>query len=110
MQDEFLLVITSCPTQELASDLARLLVKSRLAACAQISSPMTSVYEWEGEICEETELSLQIKCLALNYSEIETKIKQLHPYEVPEIIAIPLSHGLPNYLKWIREVTIPSSC
>jgi periplasmic divalent cation tolerance protein len=105
MQDEFLLVITSCPTHAVASDLARLLVESRLAACAQISAPMTSVYEWEGEICNETEVNLQIKCLALNYSKIEAKIRQSHPYEVPEIIAVPLSHGLPDYLKWIREVS-----
>ncbi|ACA88413.1 divalent-cation tolerance protein CutA [Shewanella woodyi] len=105
MQDEFLLVMTSCPTSELATKIAQVLVGSKLAACIQVSAPVTSIYEWQGEICEETEFNLQIKCLALNYSEIETQIKQLHPYEVPEIIAVPISHGLPDYLKWIHDVS-----
>ncbi|WP_065187698.1 divalent-cation tolerance protein CutA [Shewanella woodyi] len=105
MQDEFLLVMTSCPTSELATKVAQALVGSKLAACIQVSAPVTSIYEWQGEICEETEFNLQIKCLALNYSEIETQIKQLHPYEVPEIIAVPISNGLPDYLKWIHDMS-----
>lgn len=107
MQNQFLLVITTCPSDEHAKSLARELVKSKLAACVQISQAITSVYEWQGELCEEQEFSLQIKCLAQHYSAIEHTLSNLHPYDVPELIAIPITQGLPAYFDWIKETTQP---
>ncbi|ABZ75246.1 CutA1 divalent ion tolerance protein [Shewanella halifaxensis HAW-EB4] len=107
MQNEFLLVITSCPSEEQAKILARELVKNKLAACVQISQGITSVYEWQGELCEEQEFSLQIKCLAQHYSAIEHTLSKLHPYDVPELIAVPVTQGLPAYFDWIKETTQP---
>ncbi|CAM3493549.1 divalent-cation tolerance protein CutA [Shewanella violacea] len=103
MQDEFMLVMTTCPTQESATQLANALVEENIAACIQISSPVTSVYRWEGNICQEQEFSLQIKCLSKNYQTLEAKIQELHPYQVPEIITLAITGGLPAYLDWIRE-------
>ena len=107
MQNEFLLVITSCPSEEQAKTLARELVKNKLAACVQISQGITSVYEWQGDLCEEQEFSLQIKCLAKHYSAIEHTLSKLHPYDVPELIAVPVTQGLPAYFDWIKETTQP---
>ncbi|MGS0675719.1 divalent-cation tolerance protein CutA [Shewanella sp. 0m-4] len=107
MQNEFLLVITSCPSEEQAKTLARELVKNKLAACVQISQGITSVYEWQGDLCEEQEFSLQIKCLAQHYSAIEHTLSKLHPYDVPELIAVPVTQGLPAYFDWIKETTQP---
>jgi len=107
MQDEFLLVMTTCPTKDSAIKLAKALVKAKIAACIQISSPITSIYCWEDEICEEDEFNLQIKCTAQRYSALEMMVKQLHPYQVPELIAVSLTNGLPAYFDWIKETTTP---
>ncbi|MCL1145524.1 divalent-cation tolerance protein CutA [Shewanella marinintestina] len=107
MQNQFLLVITTCPSAEHAKNLARELVKNKLAACVQISQAITSVYEWQGELCEEQEFNLQIKCLAQHYSAIEHTLSTLHPYDVPELIAVPITQGLPAYFDWIKETTQP---
>ena len=107
METEFLLVITTTPDETIAKSIAYSLVQSKLAACVQISSLMTSVYEWQGEICEEKEFGLQIKCLAKHYSAIETAVLALHPYDVPELIALPVTQGLPAYFDWIKETTQP---
>lgn len=100
---EYLLVQTSCPTREVATQIARTLVEQQLAACVQISSPITSCYSWEGKVCEEQEFSLQIKCLAACYPKLQQAVIASHPYEVPELIAVPVSQGLPAYLEWIKE-------
>ncbi|QQX80798.1 divalent-cation tolerance protein CutA [Shewanella sp. KX20019] len=107
MDNEFLLVITTSPDEALAKCLAHSLMKAKLAACVQISSAVTSVYEWQGDICEEKEFCLQIKCLAKHYAAIETAVLELHPYDVPELIAIPVTRGLPAYFDWIKETTQP---
>ncbi|MCL1057395.1 divalent-cation tolerance protein CutA [Shewanella sp. Choline-02u-19] len=107
MDNEFLLVMTTSPDEALAKSLAHTLVQGKLAACVQISSLMTSVYEWQGEICEEKEFCLQIKCLAKHYAAIETAVLELHPYDVPELIAVPVTQGLPAYFDWIKETTQP---
>lgn len=107
MENEFLLLMTTCPDEACAKSLAHALVKEKLAACVQISSAITSVYEWQAEVCEETEFCLHIKCLALHYPAIEAAILQLHPYDVPELIALPVTQGLPAYFDWIKETTQP---
>ncbi|MCL1035783.1 divalent-cation tolerance protein CutA [Shewanella submarina] len=100
---EYLLVLTTCPSKEEASALARTLVEQKLAACVQISAPITSCYSWDGKVCEEQEFSLQIKCLAACYDALQQAVIASHPYEVPELIAVPVSQGLPAYLEWIKE-------
>ena len=107
MQNEFLLVITTCPSQEQAKTLAHELVKAKLAACVQISQAVTSVYQWQGQICEEQEFGLHIKCLVQHYNALEQLLSKLHPYDVPELIALPVTQGLPAYFDWIKETTQP---
>ncbi|MCE9687610.1 divalent-cation tolerance protein CutA [Shewanella sp. AS16] len=106
MQTEFLLVLTTCPDTEQANALAKALVQAGVAACVQISPGLTSVYHWQGELCESREAGLQIKCAAGRYAELERLVLELHPYQVPELIALPVSHGLPAYLDWIKETTL----
>ncbi len=105
MNDIYLLVMTTCPTQACASKIARALVETKLAACVQISPQLTSVYHWQGEICEAQEFALHIKCYQQRYDEIVKLIDNLHPYEVPELIATQIVHGSSAYLDWIKETT-----
>ncbi|QYJ85744.1 divalent-cation tolerance protein CutA [Shewanella mesophila] len=105
MDDNYLLVITSCPDKEIAASIARAVVNAKLAACVQISSPVTSVYSWQGELCQEQEFSLQIKCHSQNYNELAKLILSIHPYDVPELIALEIANGSSAYLDWIKETT-----
>lgn len=107
MQPQYLVVSTSCPDDVHANRIAHALVEARIAACVHISAPIRSVYTWEGKICEEQEISLHIKCLQTLYPELEQLVLKLHPYQVPEIIAVPVTHGLPAYLDWIKDNTQP---
>lgn len=103
---ETLLVITNCPDEETANAIALAVVEAKLAACVNILPRVQSVYRWQGGVESATEIPLFIKSTAANYPALETKIRQLHPYELPEIIALPLSHGLPAYLNWVAAETI----
>ncbi len=105
MNDTYLLVMTTCPTQECASNIARILIEAKLAACVQISPQLTSIYQWQGEICEDQEFALHIKCHQQRYDEIAMLVNKLHPYEVPELIATQIVHGSSAYLDWIKETT-----
>lgn len=105
MQTEFLIISSSCPDLDTAKNIAHSLVNAKLAACVHIAQAITSVYVWQGEVCEEQEIPLQIKCLASNYQAIQELIIKLHPYDVPELIATPLTQGLPAYLDWIKDNT-----
>jgi periplasmic divalent cation tolerance protein len=100
------MVMCSCPDNGSAAGLARTLVENRLAACVQIV-PIQSVYAWKGEVCTEEERLLLIKTRAVLYSPIESYIIANHPYEVPEIVMIPLQEGLGSYLSWIDVMTGP---
>ncbi len=100
-----LLVLTSAPNEEVAEQLARLLVEQRLAACVNILPAMRSIYRWEGRVEDACELAMQIKTTVAHYTELEGAIKAAHPYAVPEIIAIPIVDGLPAYLNWIQQET-----
>ena len=98
------MVITTCGDKETAGSIAKLLVEKRLAACVQML-PIESVYLWEGSICEDNEIALFIKAKTMMFDKIARTIKENHNYEVPEIIQIPITDGLPEYLKWIDEST-----
>jgi periplasmic divalent cation tolerance protein len=102
---ELILVFTNLPDRAAAMDLARKLVDERLAACVNVLGDCTSVYRWEGRNESVTEVPVLIKTLAQHYARLEQLIKSVHPYELPEIIAVPISSGLPAYLKWVAEET-----
>lgn len=102
---EPILVFTNLPDRAAAMDLAGKLVDERLAACVNVLGDCTSVYRWEGRNESATEVPVLIKTLAQHYARLEQLIRSVHPYELPEIIAVPISSGLPAYLKWIAEET-----
>jgi len=104
MQKEYSIIITTAADKESAKKIAWLLVEKRLAACVQMF-PIESIYFWQDKICEENETILIIKSQTALFDEIKTAIKEIHSYEVPEIIQIPITNGLPEYLKWIENYT-----
>lgn len=102
-----LLVVTTLPDADAARILAALLIEQRLAACINILAPCTSVYRWQGRVETATEVPLLIKTSAGRYADLETAIRAHHPYELPEIVAVPIASGLPAYLAWVAEETSP---
>ena len=104
MENEYSLVITTFPDKDSAKETARLLVNRQLAACVQIF-PIESVYLWNDEVCDENEFILFIKTKTAFFEKIKTTIRETHSYEVPEIVQIPITDGLPEYLKWIGDCT-----
>jgi len=103
---EPLLVITNCPDEESANAIALALVEAKLAACVNILPRVQSIYRWQGVVESAAEVPLLIKATAANYPALEAAIRQRHPYELPEIIALPITHGLPAYLNWLAAETI----
>lgn len=104
------LVFTLCPSAELAREMARQLVELRLAACVNILAPCLSIYQWQGKCCEENEVPLMIKTTAACYPALEATIRRLHPYELPEIVAVDIAQGLPAYLGWVTsQVDAPAA-
>jgi len=95
------LVVTTCPDPAAAEALARPLVEGGLAACVTIVPGALSLYEWEGKVQREQECLLFIKTRSDRYKPVETTIRENHPYELPEVIAVPIEAGLPDYLAWI---------
>ena len=100
-----LLILTNLPDEASARTLAARLVDERLAACVSIQAPCTSVYRWQGKIEEVREFPLWIKTSTERYPELEAAIRANHPYELPEIIAVPIARGLPGYLDWLVTET-----
>jgi periplasmic divalent cation tolerance protein len=96
-----LLVLTNLPDQASAENLARELVEQKLAACVNILAACTSIYRWQGNIENATEIPLLIKTTSAAYPALEDAIRRLHPYELPEIVQVPLSGGLPAYIQWL---------
>jgi periplasmic divalent cation tolerance protein len=104
---ELLLVMTSLPDEDTAKALAKRLIDIHLAACVQIQRGVQSIYRWEGRVCEEQEVVLVAKTTAEQWSAISAFIKQNHPYDVPEIIAQPITHSHTDYARWaIAETTV----
>lgn len=104
-----LLVVTNLPDQESAEQLARKLIAARVAACVNILAPCRSVYRWQGEVGSATEVPLLIKTAEDRYAALEAAIREGHPYELPEIVALPIACGLPDYLAWVAAETRPES-
>jgi len=103
--NEILLVLTNLPDAEAAEQLARQLVEERAAACVNQLAPCASTYRWEGAIETATEVPLLIKTTRTAYPRLERLIRAAHPYELPEIIAVPVTTGLPVYLDWVARET-----
>ncbi len=100
-----LLVITNLPDAASAAKLAQQLIEVRAAACVNQLAPCTSTYRWQGKIETATEVPLLIKTTQAAYPRLEKLIRAAHPYELPEIIAVPVSDGLPAYLDWVATET-----
>ena len=103
-----LLVLTNLPDRAAAERLADTLVEKRLAACVNILAPCRSVYRWKEVVQHEEEHPMLIKSTVEAYPALEAAIRAGHPYELPEIIAVPIERGLPAYLDWIAAETITS--
>jgi len=101
------LVMTTVPGDEEGRRIARLLVESRLAACVQILPPMISIYRWEARLEEAAEQLLLIKTLHRLYPEVERTIREVHPYQTPEIVALPIEAVASGYLDWLTTAVIP---
>jgi periplasmic divalent cation tolerance protein len=102
MPTDYSLIFCTCPDHSTASKLATDLVTAKLAACINILPAITSIYSWQGQIETTAEVLLMIKSDTKHYAALETLILQLHPYQVPEIIAISIDQGFPDYLHWIN--------
>lgn len=98
-----LLVLTTVGTHEQAELIARELIDRRLAACVNVLPEMGSIYRWEGRICSEKEILLLVKTLENALPEVERAIKELHSYELPEILAFPVTWGEARFLEWIEH-------
>jgi periplasmic divalent cation tolerance protein len=101
--EPLIVVMTTLPDLAIAKAIAQVLVEESYAACVQIVAGITSTYFWQGEICTESEQLLMIKTLASHYSDLETKLRSLHPYDQPEIIAIPVTNASLGYLNWVKR-------
>jgi periplasmic divalent cation tolerance protein len=105
MEARALMALCTCPSQEVAERIARTVVEEGHAACANLIPGLTSFYAWQGEIHQDPELLLLIKTTPDAYPGLEATIQRLHPYELPEIIAVPVVKGLAGYLQWIAQST-----
>ena len=103
MDADFLLVLCTCPTREAANAIATALLEERLAACVNQVRGVKSLYRWQGRVESDDELMLLIKTTRARFPALEEMIRNLHPYEVPEIIGIPLTIGSEAYFDWIRN-------
>lgn len=102
---QMLLIVCNTPDQAIADQLAQALIERRHAACVNVLPAVKSVYRWEGRIESAQEIPLLIKTTEDRYFELEATIRELHPYRLPEIIALPISKGLPAYLDWLVAET-----
>jgi len=100
-----LLVLTNLPDRAAADRLAETLIEKRLAACVNILAPCRSVYRWKEAVQHDEEHPVLIKTTGERYAALEQAIRAAHPYELPEIIAVPVERGLPAYLDWVASET-----
>ena len=104
MNTDIRVVFVSIPREE-AKTFARKLVEERLAACVNIVPKMESYYWWDGKVLEDSESLLLIKTTAARFDDLQQYIVDRHPYDLPEIVALPITEGLEGYLKWVAEET-----
>jgi periplasmic divalent cation tolerance protein len=98
---ELIIVTTTVPNRAIAMEIAQILVEEKYGACVQVLSNLTSTYMWEGKLCIESEHLLLIKTLSDRYGDLETKLRSIHPYSEPEIVAISAIATSSSYLQWV---------
>ena len=104
--EEYVVVLITAPSKEIGKEIANALLEAKLAACVNIISSISSLYSWDGEICDDEEALLIVKTRAeLIENALIPAVEEIHPYKVPEIIALPIVLGARNYLEWIGEMT-----
>lgn len=106
--DDVIVVLTNLPDRGAAQKLAQELVAQRLAACVNVLAECASVYRWKGAVENATEVPVLIKTRAARYAEVEAAIRRLHPYELPEVLAVPVVRGSKEYLDWVAGETAAS--
>jgi periplasmic divalent cation tolerance protein len=99
------LVLTSLPSPETAAQVAKVVVGEKLAACANILPAVRSIYRWQGKVQDENEVLVLLKTQRVHYARLKARILELHPYDVPEVLAIPVEQGHAAYLEWIARET-----
>ena len=104
---EIVIVLTTAPDDERAEAWARILVEERLAACVNIHGPMISFYRWKGVIERDAERQVVIKTTRTRVTALRTRLRELHSYELPEFVVLPVDDGSDEYLKWVEEQTRP---
>jgi len=102
---DYVLVLCTAPTADVATELARGLVAEKLAACVNFFAQVSSMYTWKGVLEQQQEVQLLIKTRRERYADVERWLVEHHPYEVPEVVAIPIQAGSAPYLAWVREQT-----
>jgi len=106
---EFIVVLVTTGSEEEAEKIARNLVEGQLAACVNIVSPIRSIYRWEGKVTDDKEWLLLIKTRESLFPQVEKRVKELHSYQVPEVVALPIVAGSQAYLRWVKESTEEST-
>ncbi len=102
---DLILIYCTVPNAKIAKEMANLIVKHRLAACVSITDKVESIFSWDGELCKEKELLLSIKTVRSNFEKINALINDMHPYNVPEVIAVPVINCSEDYMQWIVHET-----
>ncbi len=105
MPTSTLITLCTCPSQTVAEEIANALVEQGVAACINIIPAITSIYKWQGRLEKEGEALMLIKTDRSCYPDLEQALTTLHPYELPEIIAVPVEQGLAGYLNWVTQCT-----
>ncbi len=105
MSEDVIVTFITAPNEEEAVKIARSLVESRLAACVNIIKDVRSIYTWQGRTEDDSEVLMIVKTQKHLFGELAARVKELHSYDVPEVIALPVTHGAEEYLKWLREST-----
>jgi len=103
--EEEIVIFITAPNEDEAALIARSLVESRLAACANIIRNVRSIYTWQGNIQDDSEVLMMVKTRKGLFKSVSGRVKELHSYDVPEIIALPIIEGSPDYLEWIKTST-----
>lgn len=104
-EHEVIMVITNLPDRATAERIADTLVTEDVAACVNVLTECTSIYRWEGKLEHSREVPLLIKTTKAAYPQLEKMLRKLHPYDLPEIVALPVTAGLPEYLTWVAQET-----
>jgi len=96
-----IMILSTADTMELAEKIASAIVREGMAACVNIVPGIRSIYTWKGKVCDDSELLLIIKSVDENFESVRSRIRRLHTYDTPEVIAVPITAGDPDYLNWL---------